>query len=221
MFHKHATISLALLTLLSARTVMAGVQETAFASLNFGDSIFIDTPTSWTYADENLRKYFAQAGDKGIKSLGVPLTGGENVVLFAARAATASQKIAVASVRLSVRLGTEGSQSDVRNLANTPKSELESELASMLDQTTRAVRSLDGVQYARGVDVKIDTNKEKLSCFYTEIERTASDISMLSQTWTCPLGNKNIKLSTSFRKAESAKYRPIIDRIWNSLRVTQ
>ena len=40
----------------------------------------------------------------------------------------------------------------------------------------------------------------------------------LSQTYKCPLGNREIKLATTYRKSEAAMFRPVIEYAWQSLK---
>lgn len=191
-------------------------QSSSFAKLQFGETIFLEVPRNWTYLNEQIRQHLNTASEAVGKLAGFPVSQGDNQILLAANAFT-SFKTPSATLRLSVRPGAAPTQANIRELAKYPKDELNSTFGSILEETARSLRSLEGIKYAKAIDLRIEHNKY-ISCIFTEFEYSKPDGVSLSKTWLCPMGDKSVKLSTSYRKTEAALFKPVITRVWESLR---
>lgn len=189
----------------------------AFAKLDFGGNTYIEVPRNWTYLDENLRKHLNTGGEAVARLAGITPNPGENVILVASNAYT-SFRTPSATLRLSVRRGDGPTQVEMRQLAKLPKMELVQLLTSVAEETRRAMIGIDGVKSIKTVDTRVATNQE-IVCMFFAFETDTSDGAKLSQTYVCPLGNRSVKLSTSYRKSEAMLFRPVIEYVWQSLRV--
>lgn len=191
-------------------------QSSSFAKLQFGETIFIEVPRNWTYLNEQIRQHLNTASEAVGRLAGLSIAQGDNQILLAANAFT-SFKTPSATLRLSVRPGSAPTQENIRELANYSKAELNSTFGSILEETARVLRSVEGVKYAKAIDLRIEHNSY-ISCIFTEFEYAKPDGVSLSKTWLCPMGDKSVKLSSSYRKSEAAMFKPVITHIWESLR---
>lgn len=191
-------------------------QSSSFAKLQFGETIFLEVPRNWTYLNEQIRQHLNTGSEAVGRLAGLPVAQGDNQILLAANAFT-SFKTPSATVRLSVRPGPGLTQADVRELAKYPKAELDSVFGPILTETARALHSIEGVKYAKALDLQVKSNRY-ISCIFTEFEYAKPDGISLSQTWLCPMDDKAVKLSTSYRKTEATLFKPVITHVWESLR---
>jgi hypothetical protein len=104
-------------------------------------------------------------------------------------------------------------------LAGSPRSLQEEVFTPIVDKTVGVMGKLYGAENVKAIGARIEKNRS-VSCLFTEYEYITPGGVKLSQAWVCPMGNKNIKLSTSYRKSESIVFKPIIDYIFESLSVT-
>lgn len=189
----------------------------AFAKLDFGGNTYIEVPRNWTYLDENLRRHLDTGSEAVTRLAGIAPNPGENIILVAGNAYTSSRTPS-ATLRLSVRRGDSPTQENMREVAKLPKKELAQLLAPVAEETRRVMVGLDGVKSVKAVDARVASNRG-MTCMFFEFETDASDGAKLSQTYVCPLGNRSIKLSTSYRKSEATLFHPVIKYVWQSLRV--
>lgn len=192
-------------------------QGNPFAKLDFGGNTHIEVPRNWTYLDDNLRKHLNTGSDAATRLAGITPNPGENVILVAANAYT-SFRTPSATLRLSIRRSDGPTQADMREVSRLPKVELAQLLAPVADETRRVMIGIDGVKRVKAIDARVVTNQGMI-CMFFEFETEASDSVKLSQTYVCPLGNRSVKLSTSYRKSEGTLFRPVIEYVWQSLRV--
>jgi len=198
-------------------SAISRAQGSAFAKLDFGGNTYIEVPRNWTYLDQNLRKHLNTTGEAVTRLAGITQNPGENIVLVAGNAYT-SFRTPSATLRLSVRRGESPTQTDMREVVKMPKDELAEMLAPVAEETKRVMIGVDGVKSAKAVDSRVSIN-EGLVCMFFEFESDTSDGVKLSQTYVCPLGNRSVKVSTSYRKSEAAMFRPVIEYVSKSLRV--
>lgn len=195
----------------------AASQVSAFAKLQFGENIFIEVPRNWTYLSDQVRRHLNTGSEAVGRLAGVPVAQGDNQILIAGNAFT-SYRTPSATFRLSVRPGEAPTQANVRDAGKLPKAKMAAALRPVLLETERALRTVDGVQSVKALDVRIESNSQ-LSCIFTEFEVSHADATMLTQTWVCPTGDRSVKLSTSYRKSEVAMLKPVILHVWSTLRI--
>lgn len=186
----------------------------AFAKLNFGGNTYIEIPRNWKYLEENLRKHLNTSGEAVTRLAGFTPNPGENVILIAGNAYTSSRTPS-ATLRLSVRRGDGPTQVEMRQLAKLSKMEL---LLPVAEETRRVMTGIEGVKSVKVIDTRVATSKGMV-CMFFEFETDASEGVKLSQIYVCPLGSRSVKLSTSYRKSEAMMFRPVIEYVWQSLRV--
>jgi len=179
--------------------------------------MYIEVPRNWTYLDENLRRHLETVSEAVARLAGITPNPGENLILVAGSAYT-SFRTPSATLRLSVRWGNSPTQEDMREIAKLHKKDLTEILAPIADETRRVMVGLEGVKSVKAVDARIASN-QGLTCMFSEFETDASDGVKLSQTYICPLGNRSVKLSTSYRKSEATLFHPVVAYVWHSLRV--
>lgn len=213
MRHIIATFLLACLCV-SPHAVRA--QESAFSKLDFGGAITVEVPRNWTYKNENLRRRLNTEGEAATRLLGITPNPGENIVLVAANAYTSFQT-ASATLRLSIRRGESPSQADVRELSKASRSELLQLLGPVTSESHKAMMNTGLVKSIKTLDARILSN-QSLHCMFFESEALFADRTELLQTYICPMGDKSIKLSTSYLKSEAPLFRPVLQHVWLSLR---
>lgn len=193
----------------------AYADNSTFVKFQYDELISIESPRHWIYQNEQIRRHLNTGSEAALRLLGIPLGQGDNKILLAATTYT-SYKSSSATVRLSVRQGATLTQGNIQEMSAYSKADLDIALSPANSETERMLRSLEGVRYAKAVESRIDSNGF-LNCIFAEFEYGKSDGVTLSQTWICPLGDKSIKLSTSYRKSESYIFKPVISYIWKSL----
>ena len=197
---------------------LSHAQTDAFARLDFGGELLIEVPRHWTYFDENLRKHLDTATEATTRLAGISRASAEHVILVAGNAQTSSRGTS-ATLRLSVRRGPGLTQAQMREVAKVPKAELAKLLAPVLEDTRKVLVGVDGVTGAQpSSDVRLVTN-QGLLCMFFEFQTDTMDGARLSQTYLCPLGDKAVKLSTSYRVSEARLMRPVVEYVWQSLRI--
>ena len=99
-----------------------------------------------------------------------------------------------------------------------PKAELAQLLAPVLEETRRVLIGVDGVTAAKPGNSRLVTN-QGLLCMFFEFQTDTLDGTRLSQTYLCPLGDRAVKLTTSYRVSEARLMRPVVEYVWQSLRL--
>jgi hypothetical protein len=191
--------------------------NSSFASLTFKEGITLEVPRNWQYTNEKVRQHLNTGAEASGRTVGAPVFQGDNEILLAGSALTRGS-MPSATLRLSVRVGPAPSQGDMQQGLSIPKSELRSALRPALEEVEQTLRRVDGVQSHRALDVSIVSNKH-VACIYTEFEVVLSNTRMISQTWSCPLGDKAVKLSASYRTSEARLFKPVLQHVWSTLRV--
>ena len=210
----YLTIMVALLVGLNETTHAEG---STFAKLDFGGSVYIEAPRNWTYLNDSIKKHINTGSEATVRLAGVSPNNGQNVILIAGNAYT-SHRTTSGLFRLSVRYGNSPVQEDMRELAKLPEAEVAQILMPVANLTRKAMLNNKDIKTVKIVSSKVITNNG-LVCMFYEFETDLSDGIKLSQTYLCPLGNKAVKLSTSYRKSEASLFRPVVEYIWTSLRV--
>lgn len=210
-----------LVVVLTAATIFlswtANAQDEYFAQLDFDGTASIEVPRNWTFLDKNLRRHLSTGSEATIRLAGIASNSNENIILVAGSAYT-SFKTASATLRLSTRRGPALTQADMREAENFSKAELSSILTPAATETEWAMKKIDGVKSTRTIAANLAKNQGLLCMFY-EFETDTVDGLQISQTYVCPLGTQTVKLSTSYRKSEANTFRPVIEYVWQSLRV--
>jgi len=192
-------------------------QGSAFAKLDFGGMIYIEVPRNWTYLTDNITKHIDTGSEATIRLAGISPNNGQNSILIAGNAYT-SYRTTSGLFRLSVRYGSSPVQEDMRKLTELSEDEVALILTPVANLTRKAMLSTKSIKSVKTVNTKVTTNNG-LVCMFFEFETDLLDGLKLAQTYVCPLGNKSVKLSTSYRKSEAILFRPVVEYIWTSLRV--
>jgi len=187
-----------------------------FTELVVGEGIHIEVPRSWKFQDDAANKHLNALTEKLIHTAGVPSNSGQNVILVMARTFT-SFDAPSASLRLSVRNGRTFSQVAMGEAAKVSKAKMRDEFSPWMKNIKKSMANNFGVKL-KTVDYGVTSNKD-LVCMFFIAELSMPDGLEINQTYVCPLGERTVKLSTSYRKAEAKQFRPVIDHVWQSLQV--
>ena len=181
------------------------------------DGISISLPKNWRWigrADsESLNTNSEAMGD----TIGVAINQGNNTILAAGNAFD-DTKVSVATIRLSVRSASTISQTDLRQVLSEPKAEIESEIVGQSEQTATAMRRLPQVLYYNVAGGGLKQNGS-LICSWSGFEYDIGKGPTVSDSWVCPLGDRTLKLTTSYAKSRANLYAATVDHVWRSLRL--
>lgn len=191
--------------------------KSAFATVKLRD-LQVDLPRSWTYMDKRVADHMNTSSEAAVNLTGLSLSQGDNEILVAANAYDDQGK-SKATLRISLRTAPSMSQAQMRELAAQPASVTEGYLLSAADETVKTMLNVPGVRSYAIRAVKIDRNSE-LVCSLSSFEGDFGRDIVISNTWVCPLGDRTLKLSTSYQKSLQSIYSPTLDRVWRSLRVS-
>ena len=192
-----------------------GDSKSTFVTLNFGDDISLAVPSNWKYQDVELSKHINIAADATIRLAGIAQTNIANDVLIAASAYTV-HKTSSATLRLSVRSEGQISQAQMKSLTSSSHEDIKKILEPVSKETEKILNSIEGIKAVKKIRAELAYNKN-LYCIILEFEISSFDGEKLQQTYVCPIGNKTVKLSTSYRKSERVIFKPVIEYIWLSL----
>ena len=192
-------------------------QGNSFAKLDFAGTTFIEVPVNWKYLDENIRKQLNIAGEATVRLAGITPNTGENVILVAANAYTSSRTPS-ATLRLSVRRGKTPTQAEMREASRLPRKVLSQLLAPIAEETRRVMIVNSGVKSVTTTASSVVSNRG-IVCMFFEFEIDSTSETSLYQTYVCPLGERSVKLSTSYHKSEAKAFRPIIEHVWQSFQI--
>jgi len=190
--------------------------RSAFATVRFGELVQVDLPRNWTYMDRSMADHMNSSSEAAAKLAGVAIEQGDNTILVAANAYDSKGK-SKATLRISVRAAPSVTQAQMRELVTQPTSDIEAQLRPTADETVKAMLNAPGVKSYSVRAVKLDRN-DSLVCFLSSFEGNLTHGIILSDTWVCPLGDRTLKLSTSYAKSSQSIYRPILELVWQSLR---
>jgi hypothetical protein len=104
----------------------------------------------------------------------------------------------------------------MREAAKASKTELAPIVKEVAESTRKAMMGGDGYRSATFVRGEVVSNKS-LICFLIEFETDAGDGLKRTQTYICPMGTRNVKLTTSYRKSEAVLFWPVVQYVWQSL----
>lgn len=181
-------------------------------TFRFGESILLTIPKDWTLLDDRQKAILNDKTDESKSPDQQP-----NQVLFAANKNTDHTNPA-ATVRLSLRPGSTVSQTDMTEMAKQPGGELREAMRANSEVVTKRLLATGLLRSSKVKEVGFRSNA-RVTCTFTELENDYGDRVMLGQTWVCPTADKTVKLSTSYRKAEAARFAPTISAIWESLEI--
>lgn len=189
--------------------------NSAFVTLQFAEVAKIALPRNWTYLDKQIADHLNTSVEASGRIAGFSIKQGDNKILVAANAYDETGK-SKATVRLSVRMGQSPSQDDFRELAKQPPQSIQEALLPAAKETADAILKVPGIKSYKVLGVKLDHN-EALHCTLSTFEGDYGGRLVILDTWVCPLGDRTLKLSTSYEKRHQAIYRPTIDYVWRSL----
>ena len=184
-------------------------------SLNFGDDISLAVPPNWKYQDVELSKHIDTAADATVRLAGLTPSNAGNEILISANTYTV-YKTSSATLRLSVRPDNQISQTQMKSLADSSPDDIKEIFDPISKETEKLLNSIEGVKVIKKTRAEVAYNKN-LYCILMEFEISSLGDEKLQQTYICPIGNKTVKLSTSYRKSESVIFKPVIEYIWFSL----
>ncbi len=205
----------ALLLAISLLPLPSQAASSAFATVQFGEVAQITLPRNWTYMDKQVADHLNTSSEAVLRLIGIAVSQGDNKILVAANALDANGKTK-ATIRLSVRKAPSPTQSDMRELAKQPPRSIEAAFLPSANATAEAMLKVPGIKSYKVRGVKLDRNNALL-CTWSSYEGDYGDRWVVSDTWICPLGDRRIKLTTSYDKLLESIYRPIIEYVWLSL----
>lgn len=189
--------------------------NSSFATVQFEGYAKIALPRNWTYLDKNVAAHLNTSSEAAARVAGFSVNQGDNNILVAANARDAKGK-SKATVRLSVRLGLSATQEEFLEISKQPHQSIQDALLPAARETADAMLKMPGVKSYRVLGVKLDHNGA-LRCILSIFEGDYGGRVVISHTWVCPVGNRTLKLSTSYEKQNQAIYWPTIEYIWRSL----
>ena len=211
-FNIHRAILFGVFLLILGTLNNANAENSSFAHFRFGSDVSIDVPRNWYFLDENIRQNLNTYSEAVVRLAGITAAQGNNQILIAANAYTASKKPS-ATMRLSARKGDfisqrEVTEADPKELAMMAKYQLD-KLKSSLPDNVRSM-SLVGVRI------------EKLGKYYSIVtEKLVEYTSGLQVDRVDVIYFRNVvyKLNTSYRKSEAWIFKPIIEIVRESLSI--
>lgn len=207
--------ALALFFVISALALPSRAATSAFATVQFDEFARISLPRNWTYLDKQVADHLNTSSEAIGRIAGLVINQGDNKILVAANAYDENGKTK-ATVRLSVRMAPSPNQDDFREIARQSPSAIEAALLPSAKETVEAMLKVPGVKSYRIRGVKLDENNALL-CTLSSFEGDYGGRWVVSDTWVCPLGDRTIKLSTSYERRLESVYRPTIEYVWRSL----
>ena len=196
-------------------TAFGQAGKSAFASVKFDGGVQVDLPRNWTYMDKRVADHMNTSSEVVANLAGLSVSQGDNEILVAANAYD-SQGKSKATLRISVRAAPSMSQAQMRELAAQPASVTKEQLRSAADETVTAMLKVPGVRSYSIRAVKLDGNAA-LVCSLSSFEGDIGRGLIVSDTWVCPLGDRTLKLTTSYEKSSQSIYLPTLGRVWRSL----
>lgn len=191
--------------------------ESAFITMDLGGIATLAIPKSWTLTDAKISEHTNASSEAAARLGGLEINRGDNRVLVAANAFDSKGNVQ-ATIRLSVSPAPGISQADMRELAALPNEDVQPLLKAQLMQVSEALLNAPGVKSLNVKLARINQNNS-LVCMRvgSEFERELQYGVFVSDYWNCPLGNRAIKLSTSYKKDLESIYRPTIEYVWSTL----
>lgn len=190
-------------------------QPSAFTDHRFDGEIRVSIPSSWAELDDKLANDINTASEAIASQANAGGGQGNNEVLIAANAFD-GVGATVATVRLSVRSWAELNQAEMRQGARENPDDLRPMMLMLSENTAKSLRALPNAKYYTVRDVGLAEN-DSLFCMWSSFAYDIGKGPTVSDSWVCPMGDRTIKLTTSYIEGLSSVYSPIMAHIWKSL----
>lgn len=211
-----AAMSLLLVSSSWVGEVVSASAAPKFTRFVFDNNASIELPFDWRVTEQDSAQSLSERSDSIARELGLQPLSGPNVVYISARSPR-RDGTRTASIRLSARVEDGPGQTAMRFLDSMSKDELRRTMEPMLADSLKGLGQVPGTKRVRVTDLRVAKNPA-LSCLLAEFEYELQDgTRTISRTYTCPMGRRLIKMTTSNPAAEDGHFRPLIDRIWQSL----
>lgn len=208
---------LALIVLLLSFAAPSHAVESAFITMDLGGIARLALPRSWTLTDAKISEQINTSSEAAARLGGLEINRGDNRVLVSANAFDSMGNVQ-ATIRLSVSPAPGLSQADMRELSALTNEEVQPILKSQFMQASEALLNVPGVKSLNVKLTSINQNNSLVCMRVTsEFERDLLYGIFVSDYWICPLGDRAIKLSTSYKKDLESIYRPTIEYVWSTL----
>lgn len=188
----------------------------AFEKKTF-DGVSISFPKNWRLIGKSDSDSLNTNSEAMSEAVGMAVKQGNNIILLAA-VALDDAGATKATLRLSVREGSEISQFDLREALKEPKDQLEHEIMEAAKPVAEAMNKMPSVSYHLVTGGGIRENNS-LICIWTQYEYDLGKGASISDSWVCPASNRTLKLTASYPKSQSALFAATIDYVWRSLSI--
>lgn len=179
------------------------------------DRYALRLPKNWRWLDRPDAAALDAKANALTSAQGFGANAGTNDVLIAGNALDDTKR-SIATIRLSVRPGKAASQVEMRQALQEPQSSIAREIFAEAEKTASAMRRRPTTSYYRVIGGAFRQNASVV-CLWTGFEFDVGKGPTVSDTWICPLGDRTLKLSTSYSKAYAARLATTIDHTWRSL----
>ncbi len=193
-------------------------QSSAFETRSLPGGVSIAVPKDWHWMGAADASSLNTGSEALADSVGIEARQGKNTVLLAGNAFN-DEKQSVVTMRVSVRSSADMSQADLREGSKEPAASTNEILRQGAETTAVAMRKVAGMSYYLVIDASLDQNAS-LICIKTSFEYDQGRGAMISDSWVCPLGNRTVKLSTSYQKSRANLFSATVAHMWRSLTVT-
>jgi hypothetical protein len=190
----------------------------AFNKTELPGGISIALPRDWRWMDRADVSALNTNAEAGADAVGLDANQGNNTILIAGNAFN-DAKQSVATVRVSVRSSADMSQADLRAGLKEPKAESDATMMQAAEIIAGGMRKAPGMLYYKVTSATLEQNVS-LICLRTSFEYDQGRGAVVSDTWVCPLGNRTVKLSTSYHKDRANLFAQTIAYVWRSLAVS-
>lgn len=179
------------------------------------DRVSLQLPKDWRWLDRTAAAALGAKANAVTSAQGLGENSDTNDVLIAGNALDDDER-SIATVRLSIRPGKAASQIEMRQALREPQAGIGREIVAEAEKTASALRRLPTTSYYRVTGGAFRQNASVV-CLWTAFEYDVGKGPTASDTWICPLGDRTLKLSTSYAKAHAARFATMTDHIWRSL----
>jgi hypothetical protein len=93
---------------------------------------------------------------------------------------------------------------------------IKAEMQAVGEETRRMMVKVPMVREYRLIDTDVQHNAA-LACMWTRTEVDSGQSLRVIDGWVCPLGNRTLKLTTSYRKSKAILFEATVNHIWRSL----
>lgn len=179
------------------------------------EQVSIQLPSGWHWLNRDDATALDESAEAFTSSIGFDAKSEPNNVLAAGKAVDDTGR-SIATVRLSLRPGKAASQIEMRQALREPQASIRREIVAEAEKTASAMRRLPTTSYYRVTGGAFRQNAS-VACLWTAFEYDVGRGPTVSDTWVCPLGDRTLKLSTSYAKVNAAQFANTIEHIWRSL----